>query len=334
MADGTGTDTQLVTLPKGDALRVFTSPDAIDPLLVPIRKAIDAFVPDVSTKRGREEIARIAYRVARSKTYLDGIGKDLADEQKAIPKKIDEARKKLRDTLDAWKDEVRKPLTEWEAAEKARLDAIEVALDELREAATDRERRTASEFAAKLEHVRAIAITPERYGEAVPDAADLKGRAIVHLEAMLDDACRREEEAAELERFRREKAARDDEERVAKAAAAAVAAERAKAEADAARHERELREAVEAANRKAAEEVAAAERRTAEAVEQAQREVERQAARSAAERQQREQDREHRARVNRSARDALMASGIDEATAVAVVRLIASGAVPAVSITY
>lgn len=348
MADGTGTDVTLVTLPKGDALRVFTTAGAIDPILAPIRKAIDEFKPDITTEAGRKAIASIAYKVARSKTYLDEVGKELVAEQKKIPNLIDAARKQMRDKLDAWKDEVRAPLTEWEAAEKARQDAINAALAELRSAADDRERRTSTEFAGRLAQVRATAITQERFGEAAAEAAEIKDRAIAHLEAMLDDAKRREEEAAELERFRQEKAVRDQAERERAAAEAAAAAERLKAEAAlkaaaeaAARHERELQEALEAEKRRAAEEIAAAERRTAEAVAQAKREAEAATAQAAArealaaaERQRREQDREHMASINRTARSALMTVGLDEEMATKVVKAIASGAIPAVSITY
>ncbi|EES5368095.1 cell envelope biogenesis protein TolA, partial [Escherichia coli] len=36
-----------------------------------------SFVPDITTAKGRKEIAYLAYKVAQTKTYLDGLGKDL-----------------------------------------------------------------------------------------------------------------------------------------------------------------------------------------------------------------------------------------------------------------
>lgn len=339
MADGT--DTQLVTLPRGDALTVFTTPAAIDPLLAPIRKAIDAFVPDVTTKRGRDEIASIAYRVARAKTQLDGIGKELADEQKEIPKKIDAARKRIRDTLDAWKDEVRRPLTEWEAAEKARDDAIRAAMDELRVVAQDMQPRPSAVIAERLAELKAEPITQERFGELAALAAELKDKAISAVESRLAEALKREAEAAELERLRREAAERDAAERAElarqeaaererRAAEAAAAAEKAKAEAalkaaaeEAARKEREHKEAL-----------AAAERKAVEAAQKAKREAEEAILREQAEKARREADREHRATVNRAALAALVSGGIDEAVAKQVITLIAAGNVPAISINY
>ena len=113
--------TELALLPpKESALQVYSAPNGLDPYLARIKEELDAFVPDVSTKKGRDAIASMAYRVAKSKTALDNIGKDLVAELKDVPKKIDAERKRFRDLLDVWKDEVRKPLTEWDDVEAVR----------------------------------------------------------------------------------------------------------------------------------------------------------------------------------------------------------------------
>jgi len=66
--------------PKETALQVFQAANGLDPYLQQIRAEIDAFVPDVSTKKGRDAIASIAHKVARSKTALDNVGKELVAE--------------------------------------------------------------------------------------------------------------------------------------------------------------------------------------------------------------------------------------------------------------
>jgi hypothetical protein len=66
----------------------------------------------------------MAYSVARTKTYIDSIGKELVSHYKEAPKKIDSVRKFARDSLDYLRDEVRKPLDEWEN-EQARLKLLE-----------------------------------------------------------------------------------------------------------------------------------------------------------------------------------------------------------------
>lgn len=353
MADG---GTELVTIQRADALVVFTTPNALDPILARIRQEIDAFRPDISTATGRKAIASMAYKVATSKTYLDGIGKTLADEQKAIPKKIDEARRKLRDTLDAWKDDVRRPLTEWEQAEEARVNAIRAELDALRNAADDREERTTESLRLWLDDVLDTDPSAAKWAEFAGDAALLKDAAVRVLEGRLALALRREAEAAELARLRAEQvvrerlereaqAKRDAEEREHRAAEVAAAAERAKAEAaikaaaaEAERKEREHQAALAAAERKLAEAEEAAKRKATEIEAAAKAEAERRARIEADERarlQAREADVKHRAAINAAARDALVDIGdIDKAVATSVIKLIASGLIPAVTINY
>lgn len=340
MADGTAS-TELVSIPKADALTVFTTPDKIDPILARIRQEIDGFVPDISSKRGRDNVASMAYRVARSKTYLDGVGKELVDELKDVPKKIDASRKRIRETLDAWQKEVRRPLTEWEDAEEARVSRIKDCLAELQSLIADTTERPAIIIRERLAEVKAEAITEDRFGEYTGAAAELKDKAIAALEVQIATAEKRESDAAELARLRAEaevraqaereaKAKQDAEEREWRAAEAAAAAERAKAEAaakaahDAAeRKEREHKAALEAAERKAVE-----------AAVRAKAEVEAGIAREAAEKAKREADREHRATINRAALAAFVEAGIADDVAKQVVTLIAAASIPNVTINY
>lgn len=118
--------TDLVVIEKSSAMAVFTNNKQLDPIIEKIEKEARSLVPDVSTKKGRDAIASMAHKVARSKTYIDNAGKDLVAELKALPKQIDESRRIVRERLDALKDEVRRPLTEWEA-EQERIKAEEAA---------------------------------------------------------------------------------------------------------------------------------------------------------------------------------------------------------------
>jgi colicin import membrane protein len=334
-------ETALVEIPRETALQVFTTPSAIDPYLAKIRDEIDRFTADVSTKKGRDQIASIAYKVAKCKTYLDGVGKELNDVQKEIPKKIDATRKFVRDTLDAWKDEVRRPLTEWEQAEEARVASIKASIAELQSVIDDREERTVEVLRERLAEVRAEAITAERFAEYMAAAAELQSKAIAALEAAIEKAEKREAEAAELARLRaeaEERARKDREAQIAR-----EAEERAKAEAErqahaereaAAKREADLKAAAERAERERVEAQQRAERAEAEAKVKAEREVREQQEREAAELAAREADKAHKGKVNRAAVAALVAAGIPDETAKTVITLIAKRAVPAVQIHY
>ena len=112
----------LITIEKPKALTVFTEPGGIQSILDEIATTARALAADATTAKGRKEIASVAYRVAQSKTYIDGVGKDLVAEMKELPKKVDASRKQARDFLDALRDEIRAPLDAWEA-EQARIEA-------------------------------------------------------------------------------------------------------------------------------------------------------------------------------------------------------------------
>lgn len=110
--------TDLVVIEKQNAMAVFTTKEQLDPIIEAIEKEARSLVPDVSSRKGRDAIASMAHKVARSKKYIDNAGKDLVAELKALPKQIDESRRVVRERLDALKDEVRRPLTEWEAEQE------------------------------------------------------------------------------------------------------------------------------------------------------------------------------------------------------------------------
>jgi len=97
----------------------------IELILSEIKKEALSFIPDTTTKKGQAEIKSLASKVARSKTFLDGEGKKLADELNAKLKPINGLRKKVRETLDELKEEVRKPVTIIENIEKERVAKLQ-----------------------------------------------------------------------------------------------------------------------------------------------------------------------------------------------------------------
>lgn len=351
--------TELIALPpKETALQVYTTPAGLDPYLAKIKDELDAFVPDVSTKKGRDAIASIAYRVAKGKTALDNIGKELVAELKDVPKKIDAERKRMRDLLDQWKDEVRAPLTAWEEAEAAREARHKAGIEWFQLRAKEHHDLDASELRATLAEVDARAVD-EAWQEYEAEAHRAKARALEALTAALAAREKQEAEQAELAKLRAEAVAREQKEREeriareaaeraqreaeAKAKAEREAAIKRKADAQAAaeRRELELKLQAERAEREKAEAIqreqqakAGAERQAAEAVAAEQRRVAAQAAADAKEAERRERDKAHKTAVNRAALDAFVTGGMTEECAKLAVTLIAKKAIPAVSISY
>lgn len=105
----------------------------IEQILADIKSRANSFVPDISTKFGRKEVASFAMKIAKCKTAIDGIGKDRVADAKSEIKVVDNQRKLVRDTLDELKEKVRKPLTDFENAEKQRVERLSNGVNALRE---------------------------------------------------------------------------------------------------------------------------------------------------------------------------------------------------------
>lgn len=115
-------ESQLVELTTETALTVFTVDNGLDPYVQQVKDEVNNFEHDLSTGAGRKRSASLAAKVAKMKVKLDNLGKDLVAEWKSNSKKVDGARKKMRDDLDELKVIARKPLSDWEA-EQERLEA-------------------------------------------------------------------------------------------------------------------------------------------------------------------------------------------------------------------
>lgn len=343
------TENQLVVIEKNNALQLFTTQQGLDPVLKGVRELIDGFTPDTSTAKGRQEIASLAHSVARSKTYLDGVGKELVTELKEKPKLVDAERKRIRDLLDEWKDEVRAPLTKLENAERGSMDLLDSLLltDDL----------TADEIQLNLDKAQAHDVS---FAVVKPkDLEQKKESVIASLANRLEKQKAFEAQQAELERIRIEEQKRLEEEReqrirqeaaeqARKEAEESAQREREKQESERLERERQEQLKREAEQRKADEDkaaserremelklqVEAAERRAAEAAEAERRRIESErkaqeeaAAKAAA-------NKEHRKRVNNEILFALGQIGLSEDQAKAVITAAVKGEAGRLTVNY
>lgn len=328
----------LVVIEKKNAMAVFTNNDQLDPLIELIEKEARSLVPDVTTKKGRDAIASMAHKVARSKTYIDNAGKDLVAELKALPKQIDESRRVVRERLDALKDEVRRPLTEWEA-EQERIKAEEAMLALHVEALVMNEEFD-RQLAARIEsdHEMALLMNDAFDREKADKAAEAERQRIAHEEEIK----RLAEEKAKREAA--EKAQREIDAAAAREREAILAKERAERERIEAqqRAEREQREAAERAEREKQAAVEAERRKAQEEADRIRREAEqREQARLAEEKRKadeqarREADVKHRKTVGTDIVKALLANtSLTRDQAIEVLPAIKDGNIPHTGISY
>jgi len=123
--------TDLIVVEIKTPLEVFTKDAGFDPIFEAIKNEVKKFVPDISTKKGREDIASLAYKVAKTKTHLDKLGAGLTEDMKKQVKIVDTSRSRIWDQMESLQKEVRRPLTDWENAEKTRVDNHENGIREI-----------------------------------------------------------------------------------------------------------------------------------------------------------------------------------------------------------
>lgn len=264
----------IIKLPAVMTAESFTNDEEFDKLYSKVKEAVEKHVPDVTTKAGRDAVASVAYKVARTKTALIAQGKKLTETWREQTKKVNAACNTIEERLDTLKEEVRKPLTEWEKAEQARIDGHVARLDALIAMSKVGFGLPSAELQNLYAEAEAISVAKEAWDEYAPQAAMARDNAVDTLKRLYQTAVKQEQEAAELEQLRAEKVERDriEAERLAAEEAARVEAERIERERLAAEQRKAdlvkaAEEAAQRVEREAAEKLEAAKREAAEAEE-------------------------------------------------------------------
>jgi hypothetical protein len=360
---------ELQVLEQNVIVQAFQTQGGTDALFDRIAEQARSFVPDVTTRKGREEIGSVAMKVSKSKTLTEKYAKDLVAEEKARIKLIDDDRIQFCKKMDSLRDEILAPRDAYEQAEEDRVAKHQAVIESIKSYAAISSEATSSdirEVASIVENTN-IDSSLEEFEQ---EAKIAKFETLEKLRTALATREKYEAEQAELEHLRKEQLEREQrerDERIAKEAAdkARIEAE-AKALAEKQRFEREQKEQAELAERqkreaderearlKAEKEAAllreeqlkqqAIEReKQAEidrknAVEQERLRIEReQAAKEEVDRKAEEArlaNVEHMRSINQEILNKLCAIGLDEGQAKAVITAIARNQIPNVSIKY
>ncbi|WP_027583962.1 hypothetical protein [Bradyrhizobium sp. Ai1a-2] len=320
--------TALVNIDVLTPEKVFASTGSVEEVICKLENDVRAMEkPGIDTKAARDELASLAYKITRSKTALDDMGKEYVAELKKKAGEVDEKRRLIRSRIDALKEEVRKPLTDWEDAEKARTDAHDEAMAEIL-GLSEFSVLSESSDAIKQRIARVAALAGRDWEEYADKAAVTIEDAQARLTNALTIATKREDEAAELVRLRAEAAERAQKDR--EDAIAREAADKARKEAEArnAAAVAEIMRRAEAEKAEANQRAHEATAKLSEALHEQQQTRQRTTAAAGGKAS------AHRAKINRSAMEAFMKCGIADADAKQVVTLIAQGKIPAVTINY
>lgn len=350
---------------------LFREKDMLPALIESIEKEIAEHKPDLKTEKGRKAIASLAYSIAKRKTALDESGKALNAKMRKELEVVDEVRRKLRDSLDCLRDKARAPLDAWEKAEEDRKTYVNETRNIYADAMRVSGDASFADVDAMVRRVEQRALHPEMLGDLLESARNECAAALSHLAGVRAKIEKAEADRAELARLRAEKeeaerkareaaaaeaARKADEERIAAATKAAaekaIADERRKAQeaadaeraaqakalaqAEEARRQADAKAqmAVDEANRKAkaAQDALEAERRAEAAKVAAAEKAKAEQARLDAERQ---RNQEHRGRLMKAAKEAIMEhGGIKEEAAKAIILAIVAGSIPNVTLEF
>jgi len=296
--------------------------------------------------------------VAKTKTFIDGQRKALVADEKKRLAAIDAEGRRIWGELESLQAEVRKPLTEWEETDKARIAILEGLIAGMEE---NTRQLTAMWQSLPLDVMRSYLNIPERDWQEFSARGTLAERnQFKAAQCAIEKREKYEAEQAELMRLRAEAAEREQKEREDRIAQAAreraereakereeatakraeadrLAMERQKEEAEArARRAEEARKAAEEkAQRDAAEAAERAEREKQAAVEADRRRAEAEAQRQRDEQARLERNKKHRAKIHGEITASLLNNtSISAEAAHDVLDALVKGCVAHVAITY
>lgn len=342
-------ETGLALVPAMTGIELYSNGSARS-VLDKIKAEVRSTVTDATTDKGRKEIASLAHKVSKAKVAMDEMGKSLTEEQRELINRVNEERRIIREELDSLRDEVRKPLTDYENREKERVAGHESRIANFISVTSNVSELDSVALSKLIEKVEAFDTSSME--EFANSAETHKGAALFKLGKLRDETLAAEQEKARIESERieaEEKARKEREERIAKEAAdkarleaeEIAAAEKQEAEARRLHEIAQIEAAAQAREKALRDEAELMERIAKEAAEklrrdQAKAELDRlnaiEAERIADEK--RAANKKHRATILGSALQALVDAGVNANEAGKALDAIEAGKVPAVSIQF
>ncbi|EKN6058857.1 TPA: hypothetical protein ACOZ2P_001920 [Yersinia enterocolitica] len=331
---------------KDDAAPVLYTNGGLKAFVDQARQAVENEVVDATTKEGRARGKSLARQVSSSKNAIEKPGRDYLRRLKEAVKPAEQELRWFVDEMDKLRDDVRRPVDEWESKEKQRIEKLNEKLSFLRNAGNVIDElgnlQNSQIIESRLETLKNTVID-ESWLEIQQESIAAKDASVTKLEQALIVARENEAQVAELSRLRREaedKKRHDEIERVKREAAdlARITAEaeadrklqtqrnaaaRAEAEAKAERDMLQQQALLAEARRK--KDIEDAENRARFEAEKSQREHLQEEQRRQEEQGKREADKAHRQKIFGEIMDNLVQeAGIDRVAARAIVVAIAA----------
>jgi len=199
----------LISLEALNPKEVFTDEGVIKLIAEAKSKAVPKLQPD--TPEGREELRSLAYEIARTKTGIDALRKDYVAELKSITSTIDKHGRIIWNELESLQESVRKPLTEFENAEKLRIQNHKNGLAAFRESVNFDYEPTSEQITERIASVKKL--SERDFEEFTEQAKTLSETSIGRLGEKLNATIKAEQDAKELAELKAADEARKQAER-------------------------------------------------------------------------------------------------------------------------
>lgn len=174
----------IIQTPSNPAV-LFSNNEEFEKLFGKIKATVNGTPTDVTSAKNRDAIKTTAYKISRTKTALDELGKNLTDDWRKKTNAVNASRKEMRERLDTLRDDVRRPLTDWENDEKEREETALAALEEVRSLGRLDFDVTVEDIESRIEKLATASKRndwngrEEQAGKAVQLATDILGSALV-----------------------------------------------------------------------------------------------------------------------------------------------------------
>ena len=286
------------------------------------------FIPDVTSKEGYDKSKRVALDVGKVLTNLENKRKDLKKESLEFGRMVDSQAKEIAQELESFQlphkaaykelDNLKK---EKEAARKAELAERVQQISTLPDVMRDSDSESVKAAIEDLNNEECL-----DFYEFTEQALKARKSSLAALSEMFGQKLQQEKEAAELERLRKESAAREQQDREERLIKEALQESERKAQAEkeaSAKREQDLKDAAIEAEEKAQRQIA-----EAAAKEEQIKQLE------IAAKLKREANEKHCKKIHLEALESFMDEGFDAHQAAVAVKLIADGLIKNISIEY
>jgi hypothetical protein len=110
--------TDLILIEENQSLADIWIPKNVDAMIDKLEQYKNEFKGNVKTAKGRKAIISFSRKFSSSKVLVDNMGKELVEDWQTQTKTVNTQRRKFKDACDQFRDESRKPVTDYENAEK------------------------------------------------------------------------------------------------------------------------------------------------------------------------------------------------------------------------